>query len=41
MGIFDDNNFIEITPDDIKDAVPSSKNLYDNIKLRAFANIIV
>lgn len=40
MGIFDDNKFIEITQDDIKDAMLSSKNLDDNIKQRAFANVI-
>lgn len=40
MGIFDDNNFIEITQDDIHDAVYSSSNLEDNIKQRAFANVL-
>ncbi len=40
MGIFDDNKFIEITQDDIKDAVYSSSNLEENIKQRAFANVI-
>lgn len=40
MGIFDDNKFIEITQDDVKDAVLSSSNLDDSIKQRAFANVI-
>lgn len=40
MGIFDDNKFIEITQDDVKDAVYSSSNLEDRIKQRAFANVI-
>ena len=40
MGIFDDNKFIEITQEDVKDAVYSSSNLDDRIKQRAFANVI-
>ncbi len=40
MGIFDDNKFIEITQDDIKDAIYSSNSLDENIKQRAFANVI-
>lgn len=40
MGIFDDNKFIEITQDDVKDAAYSSSNLEERIKQRAFANVI-
>ena len=40
MSIFDDNNYIEITKDDINDASLSSNHLEESIKKRAFANVL-
>lgn len=41
MGIFDENkNLIEITKDDMHDAIYSSAKLDEDIKKRAFANVL-
>ena len=41
MGIFDENkNLIEITQDDMHDAIYSSAKLDEDIKKRAFANVL-
>ena len=41
MGIFDENNnLIEISKDDMHDAMYSSARLDENIQKRAFANVL-
>lgn len=40
MSIFDENNYIEISSEDIKDASYSSAKIDDNIQNRAFANVL-
>lgn len=40
MSIFDEDNLIEITQEDIKDAANSAMYLDDRIKKRAFANVL-
>lgn len=41
MGIFDENkNLIEITKDDMHDAIYSSAKLEEDVKKRAFANVL-
>ncbi len=40
MSIFDENNYIEISSEDIKDASYSSAKIDDNIQSRAFANVL-
>ena len=40
MSIFDDNNYIEITQEDISDALQSSNHLDSRIQKRAFANVL-
>ena len=40
MSIFDNENFIDITVDDLNDAAIIAKNVDDNIEKRAFANVL-
>ena len=40
MSIFDDNNLIEITQEDIQDAAVSSNRFEERINKRAFANVL-
>lgn len=40
MSIFDENNYIQITKEDISDALQSSNHLDSRIQKRAFANVL-